>query len=273
MPGSVTSVFSEAGDFAAALSEEGCRSLLVTGSGEFRARLTRVALHHLRLSAAEERLPRIAFVAVPADMILVALARGRGPAPIWGGIRIGEGEILTLGAEQRLHMRSDGPCRWATIWSPVTDLARYGGALTGADFAVPSAARLWRLRPAIIRHLRHLHSAGIEAIERRSNAFIGGETAHGLEQQLIEVLVEGLEKGSAVEISCPTRKHQDIAIRFEALLKTGAERALRTVEIRAMLGVSTRELRLACEEQFGMGAIEYIRRRRMQQGASRVKVL
>ena len=85
MPGSVTSVFSEPGDFEAALREEGGLGLLVTGRGQFRARLTQVKLHRMRLSAAEEQLSRIAFVAVPADLILVSLPiRGR-PGLIWGG--------------------------------------------------------------------------------------------------------------------------------------------------------------------------------------------
>ena len=39
MPGSVTSVFSEPGDFEAALREEGGLGLLITGRGQFRARL------------------------------------------------------------------------------------------------------------------------------------------------------------------------------------------------------------------------------------------
>ena len=126
MPSSVTSVFSEAKDFAVAMREEGCLALLVTGSGQFRARLTQVALLGLRLSATDEQLPRIALVAVPADTILVSLPRGKGPAPIWGGITIGAGEIMTLGAGQRLHMRTDGPCRWGSIWLPAADLAQYG---------------------------------------------------------------------------------------------------------------------------------------------------
>jgi len=79
VPGSVTSVFGEANDFAAAMRAEGCFGLLVTGPGAFRARLTRVALHRLRLSAVEEHLPRIALVAVPADMILVSLPSGSDP--------------------------------------------------------------------------------------------------------------------------------------------------------------------------------------------------
>jgi len=265
MPGSVTAVFGEAEDFAAALRAEGVLSLLVTGAGEFRARLTQIALNQLRLSAAEERLPRIALVAVPADTILVSLARGGASAPIWGGVQLRAGEIMTLGERQHLHMRTDGPCRWGSIWLPAAELQRYGSALTGADFALPSAARLWRLRPAMIRRLRHFHSAGIEAIERRSSAFIGGETAHGLEQQLIEALVEGLANGSAIEAEPATCKRRDIALRFEALLHAEPERCLRIAEIRTMLGVSARALRTACEEQLGIGPLAYVRSRRMLQ--------
>ena len=121
MPSSVTSVFSEAKDFAVAMREEGCLALvgdstnavrdgrspsesdvaktlgdlirtapalLVTGSGQFRARLTQVALLGLRLSATDEQLPRIALVAVPADTILVSLPRGKGPGPLRAGPRI-----------------------------------------------------------------------------------------------------------------------------------------------------------------------------------------
>ncbi|HEY1432873.1 MAG TPA: hypothetical protein VGF39_14800, partial [Stellaceae bacterium] len=60
-----------------------------------------------------------------------------------------------------------------------------------------------------------------------------------------------------------TREHQDVAVRFEALLQTQPERAFRTAEICAALGVSVRTLRLSCEEQLGMGPAEYARRRRM----------
>jgi hypothetical protein len=80
MPGSVTSVFSEADEFVAALLGEGGLGLLVTVPGMFRARLTQVALHRIHLSAAEEYLPRIAFVAVPHDMILVSFANRNEPS-------------------------------------------------------------------------------------------------------------------------------------------------------------------------------------------------
>jgi hypothetical protein len=257
-------VFSEAEDFAAALRSEGVLGVLVTGAGEFRARLTQVALHNLRLSAADEHQPRIALVTVPAGMILVTLARGRAPGPIWGGVQLGTDSILTLGAGQRLHMRTDGHCRWGSIWLPAADLARYGTVMTGARFAVPSTARSWRLKPVLIRHLHHLHSAGIAAIERRSNAFIGNETAHGLEQQLIEALIDCLSHGLAIEAVPAIRTHQDVAIRFEAFLQAHPDRAPLISAICSALGVSARTLRRACKEQLGMDPAEYVRRCRMQ---------
>jgi hypothetical protein len=273
MPSSVTSVFREAEDFAVAMREEGCLVLLVTGSGQFRARLTQVALLSLRLSATDELLPRIALIAVPADTILVSLPRGRGPAQICGGVRLASGEIMTLGASQRLHMRTDGPCRWGSIWLPAADLVQYGSALTGEAFSVPSAARRWRPRPAMMSHLRHLHSAAIGLVERRSRAMIDAEAAHGLEQQLIYALIECLSKSSAIEAAPATSEHREVVLRLEALLQTDPERPFRTTKICKTLGITPRSLRISCEEQLGMGPTEYIRRRRLQLTHPRVRLV
>jgi len=264
MPVSITSMFSDAEDFEAALDEEGCLSLLVTGVGPFQAQLTEIALHRLRLSATDEHLPRITLVAVPAEMILVTVPSGSGASPIWGGVRLGAGEIMTLGGGQRLHMRTDGPCRWSAIWVPAPELVRYGSALTGADFHVPTTARWWQPRPAMGKYLGQLHSAAIRAIERRSIALIGAQTAHGLEQQLIEALVECFSKGLEIETPTTTNEHQDVACRFEALLHAQPSRHFRLAEICAALDVPTGVLRLACEEQLGMGPTEYVSRRQMQ---------
>jgi AraC-like DNA-binding protein len=264
MPGSVTSAFSEAADFEAALREGGCLGLLVTGPGVFRARLSRIALLRLRLAAAEEHLPRILMLAVPPGTMLVALPGAGEPAPVLGGISMGPREIMTLGPGERLHMRSYGPYRWGAIWLPESELVRYGSVMIGSAFVVPSGAVRWRLRPATGRHLRHLHSAAIGFVEGRSDVLVDRETAHGLEQQLIEALVDGLAEGSAIEAPPDTRHHRDLALRFEALLTSEPERAFRMAEICKALGDSERTLRLACAEQLGMSPIQYARRRRME---------
>jgi hypothetical protein len=163
--------------------------MLITGRGRFRARLTQITLHRLRLSAAEEHLPWIVFVAVPTDAALVLLPIGGVPSPIWGGIAMQAHEIITLGPGQRVHVRTDGPCRWGTIRLPAQDLAGYGRALRGAGFVVPQFVARWQPPPAARRELRHLHQVAIRAAEARSTAFTDGEAVHGLEQQLIEALV------------------------------------------------------------------------------------
>jgi AraC-like DNA-binding protein len=264
MPGSVTSVFSEAADFEATLREDGCLGMLVTGQGAFRARLTQIALHRLRISASEETLPRIALFAVPAEMILVALPISGEPMPVWGGIRMRAGEIITLGADRPIYMRTEGACRWSSIWVPAAEFVGYGSAMTGNSFSISSAAQWWRLQPATSRYLRQLHAAAVNLVGSRSTALSVAETAHGLEQQLIEAMIECFSKARAIEAMPATTERRDIAARFEALLQTEPEHFLSISKICAALGVSAQMFRKSCEEQLGMGPSEYVRRWRMQ---------
>jgi len=74
--------FRRARGFSGGAAADGVLRLLVTGHGRFRARLTQIALNHMRLSARDEQLSRIAFVAVPADTLLVSLPISDQPAPI-----------------------------------------------------------------------------------------------------------------------------------------------------------------------------------------------
>ena len=143
MPGSRSSVFGEPDEFRAALSPGGALNLLVAGRGCFRARLTQLSLHRLRLAAGEEELPRIAFVVAPPGKVLVSLAIGSGPWPLWGGSATQAGEILTLAAGQPIHTRTIGPCRWGAMLVSEQDLVQYGRALSGACLEIPpGVARL-----------------------------------------------------------------------------------------------------------------------------------
>jgi AraC-like DNA-binding protein len=261
MPGSRASVFGEAEDFQAALSTEGVAALLVTARGQFRARMTQVALDGLRLAAVEEQLARIAFVAVPAGMVLVAFPIDRGPSPVWGGTEIRRGEIIAFGPGQRLHARTVGPSHWGAVQVLGQQLAHYGRALSGTRFAVPSAARL-RPPAAAVRELRGLHRAAIRMAEARAAAFTNTEAAHGLEQQLLHALIECLSEGGEEE-TATGRRHRGILARFEDWLI--AEPFLSMTDLCAALGVSDRLLRLCCKERLGMGPSSYRHLRAMQQ--------
>jgi AraC-like DNA-binding protein len=260
MPAITTSVFSVPEDFQAALCDEGAASLVVTGHGRFLARLTKVELHLLRLAAAEEHLPRIGFLAVPADMI-VSFPVGNRPAPIYGGVRPLKGQIMTFAPGHRLHVRTEGPGHWGAIWLPSQELAGYFKDLTGSTLTVPGHAQLWRPPPAVGRRLLQLHAAAVRAAEVRPEVIVDAEAAHGMEQQLIDALVECLSAGPLKVKKQVSQKHQGIAARFEDLLQTQPDRHLRVEDLSKAIGVSDRLLRRCCTEDLGMSPTSYIRLR------------
>jgi AraC-like DNA-binding protein len=263
MPESVSSAFSEPEDFAAAFRAEGCLALLITGRAPFRARLTQVTLNVLRISAGEEQLPRIAFIATPGDMVRITLPMDRSPAPVRGGIATPEGGILTLGPGWQVHSRTHGSAHWGAISLPVNKLIHYVGTMTGAPFDTPAGVQRWRPAPSAWRHLRSLHAAAIRMAAHHPQALVDAEAAHGLEQQLIHAIVECLAESSADAASRSGRRHQDIMVGFERLLHAQSDRDIRIPEACASLGVSQRLLRSLCAEHLGMSPTGYNRLRRM----------
>ena len=257
----MTSVFGEPEEFEAALRADGVLSLLVTGHGRFRARLTQITLHRLRLSAGDEYLPRIGFIAIPADTVLVSLPIGSGPSPVWGEMEMQASEIVTLGRGEQVYARTDGPCRWGAIQIPGEDLAQYARALSGAEFVVPPAAR-WRPRRAALRQLRHFHGAAVRRVEARSAVLADSEAAHGLEQQIIEALVECLTAGPVEEETRTAARRRAILAQFKDLLQS--EPLLGIADICAALGASERTLRECCNKHLGMAPNRYRRVRGMQ---------
>jgi AraC-like DNA-binding protein len=266
MPFSTTSIFGEPDNFQAALcgtaqDNVGSLELFVTTCGRFRARLTQVELDHLRLVAVEEHLPRIGFQEAPVTKILVSFPTGDQPAPVWGGIRPRKGDFMTFGPGYRGHMRTDGPCRWCCIWFPAQDLLDYFRALTELPLILSPDAQLWHPPPAARRCLLQLHAAAIGVARRRPETIVDGEAAHGMEQQLIEALVECLSAGPADEEAAASRRHQEIMTRFEDLLRTQPKLRLPAEELAEAIGVSVRLLRLCCKEILGMSPTSYARLR------------
>lgn len=263
MPGSRASVFGEPEDFEDALRADGAAALLVTGHGRFRARLTQISLNRLRLASAEEEVARVAVVAVPANTVLVSWPIGDRPAPVWGGIKMRAGEMLTLGPGNRVHARTGGPCRWDTIRLPDEELLCYGRALWGPGLFVPPAPAVWRPAPTAARHLAQLQRAAIRMAEVRSGALTDAEAAHGLEQQLIHALIQCLSAGPAAQETSAGRRHRCILARFEDLLRAGSSPSM--TGICAKLGISERLLRACCKQHLRMGPNRYLCLQRMQQ--------
>jgi hypothetical protein len=80
MSGSTVSVFSEPGDYEAALQHNGGSELVVTGQGAFRAELNQIELCRMHIVAGAENLARVAFISVPVDHVRIVLPTQGGGA-------------------------------------------------------------------------------------------------------------------------------------------------------------------------------------------------
>jgi AraC-like DNA-binding protein len=263
MPETVTAAFSEPEDFETALRMEGLRNLLITARGRFRARLTRVSLNGMSLSAAEERLPRIGFIAVPANTMLVSFAAGTGPAPICGSLGLRSGELLTVFSGEQFHARIDGPSQWGAIRLPVDRLLKYGTALTGKVLPIVPGLRRWRPPASAGRDLRGFHTAAMRAAGKRPQDLVDSEAAHGLEQQLFHAIAECLSEGWVDEEAPAARRNHAVMICFEELLGTARSARISLSSMCEALDVSERRLRQLCAAHLGMSPIAYERLQRI----------
>ena len=258
MPRSSASSFGEPADLQAALSADGFACLVISPDGPFRARLIQIALNIVCLTVCQEEQPCCAFVKVPDDAVLIALPIGHGPWPVWSGMSMRSGELMTFGPRERLHVRSGGRCHWGMVRFSAQHLSQYGHALTGTQFDLPAVGR-WRPSGAILRNLLSLHRAASRAAESKSGLLIDPVAAHGLEQQLIQALVECLAARPPELERSMQRRHRDLLARFEDMLS--AEPALRIRDICTALGTSTSTLRSCAWERLGMSPGRYRRLR------------
>lgn len=264
MPDSITSAFSEPEDYAAALRGEGLLSLLISSGSQFKAKLTQISLSGIRLSAAEETLPRIAFLSIPSDMFVILFPIGRAlAAPACGGISLRPGEILTLCPGEQFHAHTGGASHWGSIHLRLRRLMEYAAVLTGGSFSLSSGIRHLRPSHADERQLRGLHSAAIRVAAKSPQILVDTEAARGLEQQLLHAIVECLSNAAMVSESRGNRGSREVAVRFEQLLGSRQGAKADIGEVCRALQVSERRLRIACAAQLGIGPMAYDRLRRV----------
>ncbi len=257
MPASMMSVISDVIELEEALQNAADVHLVVTGRSDFHARLTRIDLQRLRLWAVHERASRIGLLTIPPDILLALFTIGDQPSPIWSGISLNKGEILTCGPGHRLHTRTEGPSCWGAVSLPVAEFMAYFTRLTGQVLTKPSVNQRWRPSAAGCKRFMRLYAAAIRAAGMRPQTIVDPEAAHGMEQQLIHSLVGCLSAGPGEDASGP-RQCQDVVADLENLLQSQPERFADLTALRAALEVSDGHLRHCCREILGIGPAAYV---------------
>jgi AraC-like DNA-binding protein len=157
-----------------------------------------------------------------------------------------------------------GPAAWRDIRISSAHLSGFGRALTGARLDVPAPIRLWLPPAALLRDLSALHAAATRLTERRPRASYSEQASHGLEQELIDLLIRCLSSAPVGADVSDTDRNREIAARFEQTMSAEGERIPKVPTICRQLGIDERTLRRSCQSQLGLSPARYLRLRRMQ---------
>lgn len=261
MPSSAVRVFTDPDDYTASM--RGTRAeIVVTGRGQFTAKLIRIDLHRLWLQRFSDNLPRIAHAANIAGRAFVSF-REPGPSLLADGLEVDPTSILRHSKAHEFHQRSFGSANFGAISLAVDDMAAVGEAMAGLDFTPPRDAMLVTPPSAAMAKLQRLHAAAGRLAKEAPEIIANPDAARGLEQTLIEAMVGCLSRGEERESGLAAGQHVVVMRRFRRVLEENPEEPLYIPDICNRIRVSDRTLRLCCQEHLGMSPKRYLLLRRM----------
>jgi AraC-like DNA-binding protein len=235
--------------------------LVLTSRIPFAARVSWLAMCHLGLCVIEEDAPRLAFISMPPAPLVITFPLVDDPAPVWNGIRLHRGDLVLHVPGDRFHQRTTGPARWGLISIVPRDLAAYGRALLGREFA-PSIAMLLRPSVGSSAKLLRLHVQASRLAATRPELLARREVRRALEQELIHALVMALATEEPAVRPESWRRSSEIMVRFEDALAMH-DCAQPLPMLCAGIGVPPRTLRKYCAAYLGYGPLAYARLRRL----------
>jgi AraC-like DNA-binding protein len=171
--------------------------------------------------------------------------------------------IVRYGEGQSYHRYSSGFADYAGMSMPVEEMAAIGEALASVDLTPPGDAMLIAPPPAAMARLQRLHAAAGQLAEDAPEIIANPEAARGLEQLLIDAMVECLSIGKASESSLAQGQHAIVMRRFWRVVEENPEQPLYMPEICRAIRVPDRTLRMCCQEHLGMAPKRYLLLRRM----------
>jgi AraC-like DNA-binding protein len=262
MPGSGTRTFLEPDHYEASLRQTQIE-IVVALSSKFKARLTWAELHDLQVLRCEEDFARVAYVCLGPQFSFVTFPAHSGPLPVWGGTELRPGEIVFHGRGERLHQSTPGSFAWNVIALDPVQLEKYGRALSGKPFGLPSEGKILRPSARGVARLRRLHAQVCRLAETKPRLLAHTEVARAIEQGLIQTLVACLTATSMRADGAIKRRHASIMIRFEEVLAEHLGEPLHMTELCELIGVTERTLRSCCAEFLGMSPTRYVLLRRL----------
>jgi len=265
-----TAMFANPDDYQAGIGDAHV-SLIVTGGGDFKARLTWLNLRRFHVLRGCENLPRIAFISLLPAQVFVSFPANAGAPLTYDGFGLKFGDVVFHSRGERMHQRTSGESQWGLISLPPEQLAACGKALTGLRIASPPVGRVLRPSRSDAVRLLRLYSRACRLAETRHKLIANPEVARALEQELLHALVNCLIADDVSGNPKTRRHHTDIMVRFEDALSTLRGPQLNMPALCAAIDVPERTLRVCCAEFLGMSPTRYLLLRRLNRARSALR--
>jgi AraC-like DNA-binding protein len=245
-------------------------NFIVTGGGDFKARLTWLNLHRFHVLRGSENLPSIAYVSLPSERVVVLFPTSAVPST-WDGVELRCGDIVFHSRGERTHQWTPGESEWGLISLPPEQLAACSLAVTGLKITAPPFHRVLRPPRSAASRLLRLHAKVCRLAETRHELIDNPEVVRALEQELLHALINCLITDDVNGHRETRRHHADIMVRFEDALTSHVGSQLNMPRLCAAIGVPERSLRLCCAEFLGVSPTRYLLLRRLNVARSALR--
>ena len=262
MPSSAVSTFTDPDEYAASIRGT-TAEWTITERGQFTAKLTRIDLHRLWMQRQYDNLPRVAHSAIIKGRAAITFPTRPGPTQLSGGAEMQANNIARLPEGVSSFLHSSGSASWGAMSLSMEDMDSVGAAMVGCDLTAPRDRLIVTPPMAAMAKLQRLHEAAGRLAEDAPEIISHPEAARGLEQALIEAMVDCLASPKARENTSAQGQHAIVMHRFRRVVEENPEQPLYIPEICKVVGVSSRTLQACCHEHLGMGPKHYLLLRRM----------
>jgi AraC-like DNA-binding protein len=262
MASSAVRTFSDPDDYSAAIRATRAE-VVVTGRGQFTAKLIRIDLDRLWMQRFSDNLPRVGHSASMTGRAIISFRTQPRPSLLLGTAEMHPTNIVRAAEGGTNFQRSSGPANWGSMSLPVGDMASVGAAMAGCDLTPLKDQLTVTPAPHAMARLQRLHAATGRLAEDAPEIIANPDAARGLEQALIEAMVECLGRDGSRENSLAQAQHAIVMRRFRRVIEENQEHPLYIPEICKAIGASSRTLQVCCHEHLGMGPKHYLLLRRM----------
>ena len=200
----------------------GQAAVTVLGRGKFRAKLTKIELHRLWMQRSFDNLPRVARSANMAGRAIVSFRIRPGAMLLADGLEIPSAGAVRHSDPDNYYQISSGYASFGAMSLTVPDMVSVGAVRDALDLTPPKDVMIFIPRPYAMAKLQRLFVAATDLAEQAPEIIANSGAARGLEQALIEAMVDCLAFRLRRERSL-AQGHPIVMRRFRRLVEENLE--------------------------------------------------